>query len=61
MNEFTYISLGSIWECERKALAKAAVEGTGDSFMSGMVAMVGEIEGKLLDDEAEKEAAKGSE
>lgn len=61
MNEFTYISLGSIWECERKALAKAAVEGTGDSFMRGIINMVSEIEGKMLDDEAEREAAKGSE
>ena len=61
MNKYTSICLDDIYECERKALAKAAVEGTGYSFMRGIITMVSEIEGKLLDDEAEKEAAKGSE
>lgn len=58
MNEYTSIYLRDIYECERKALENAAVNESGESFMRGIINMVKEIEGKMLDDEAEREAAK---
>lgn len=56
MDKFSYISLGSIYDCERKALSNAALQGDGDSFMRGIIHMVRKIEQKIQEDSAEKEA-----
>lgn len=53
MNEFTFVHLSDVYEAERKALAKAATNGSTPAFMQGIVAMVSELEGQILDKEAE--------
>lgn len=55
MNEFTFVHLSDVYEAERKVLAKAATNGSTPAFMQGIVAMVSELEGQILDKEAEKE------
>lgn len=53
MNDFTFVHLSDVYEAERKALAKAATNGSTPAFMQGIVAMVSELEGQILDKEAE--------
>ena len=56
MNNYSLISIGSIYEIQRKALAKSACTGDNPAFMRGICEMVSGIEGFLLDEEAEKAA-----
>lgn len=53
MNEFTFLHLSDVYEAERKALSKAATNGSTPAFMQGIVAIVAELEGHILDKEAE--------
>ena len=57
MNEFTFVHLSDVYEAERKALAKAATNGSTPAFMQGIVAMVSELEEQILDNEVERNNA----
>lgn len=45
----TYMSLANVYEAERKALARAACDDMGQSYMHGICAVVAQLESDLLD------------
>lgn len=59
MKTEVYMSLANVYEAERKALARAACDDIGQSYMRGICAMVAQIESDLLDAEAGKELSDG--
>lgn len=49
-----YMSLANVYEAERKALARAACDDMGQSYMRGICAIVAQIESDLLDAQNEE-------
>lgn len=49
MGTDVYMSLANVYEAERKALARAAFDDMGQSYMRGICAMVAQVESDLLD------------
>lgn len=54
MGTDVYMSLANVYEAERKALARAACDDIGQSYMRGICAIVAQIESDLLDAQNEK-------